>query len=91
LANGVDADGLGATVRTLAVNLPPANLGRLNVARIGRFLALLPDRNPSALAAFVVKGLDRIRAPPGEAELGRRRENGPSAAQAALLDRWGYP
>ncbi|MGB3554540.1 MAG: DUF1045 domain-containing protein [Jannaschia sp.] len=70
--------------------LPPQ---MLSVEDIGGFLALKPgDEGPSRiLAARLVEGLDRFRAPPDPAELTRRRASGLSPAQDDLLVRWGYP
>ena len=85
-----DAAGLVGAVRALATRLVPANLGRLTVSRLGGFLALVPDRNPEELAAAMVEGLGGFRAPPGEADLMRRRAAGLMPAQDALLKRWGY-
>ena len=44
-----------------------------------------------ALADDCVAALDAFRAPPGEAELARRRRAGLTAAREAMLTRWGYP
>ena len=66
----------------------------LAVRRLGRFLALRPlgdETALNALAAACVEALDPFRAPAGEAELARRRANGLSPAQDANLMRWGYP
>jgi putative phosphonate metabolism protein len=74
---------------TVPVSGPP-----LTLRRIGRFLALVPsDRAPviTALAAHLVEALDGFRAPPGEAELAKRRAHGLTPAQDANLARWGYP
>ena len=91
LAEGCDAVELAAAARALAAGLAPADLGRLTVARLGGFLALVPEREPAALAAAVVAGLDAFRAPPSAAERARRRAAGLTPSQAAMLDRWGYP
>ncbi len=57
-----------------------------------------PSLRPSApcaaldgLAARCVTDLDTFRAPPGDAELRRRRAAGLSESQEANLTRWGYP
>jgi len=74
--------------RQAAFCLPP-----LVVAELDGFLALVPsiaDARIDALAAACVRGLDRFRAPPGAAELARRR-SGLSAREDSLLQRWGYP
>jgi putative phosphonate metabolism protein len=74
---------------TLPVAGPP-----LVLRRLGRFLALVPN-GPApaieALAALLVERFDRFRAPPGEAELAKRRAHALTAAQDANLQRWGYP
>ncbi len=91
LAEGTDARALREGARALAARIPPADIGALSVARIGRFLALVPERDPAGLAAAMVEGLDRFRAPPSEAELARRRAGGLTPEQGRLLTRWGYP
>ena len=80
------AAGLAATMPALA---PQA----FHVADLGGFLALRPgDDGPArTLAAEVVAGLDRFRAPPAPEDLTRRRAAGLTPAQDALLVRWGYP
>lgn len=78
----------------LAAGLAPFDLPRLEVADLQGFLALR-DAEPSAalqaLSDSCVGGLDHLREPPGEAELNRRRRARLSAAQEAMLVRWGYP
>jgi ribose 1,5-bisphosphokinase len=75
--------------RQTAIRLPP-----LEVAELDGFLALVPasgDARIHALAAACVRALDRFRAPPGAAELQRRRSGGLSTREDSLLQRWGYP
>ena len=75
--------------RQTAIRLPP-----LKVAELDGFLALVPaseDARIQALAAACMRGLDRFRAPPGAAELTRRRGGGLSTRENSLLQRWGYP
>ncbi|GGE20231.1 phosphonate metabolism protein [Primorskyibacter flagellatus] len=94
LADGTSPEELEAETRRLCGCLRPADLPGLHLARIKQFLALVPqgDTGPlSELAAAVVRGLDRFRAPAGEAELSRRRAAGLSPAQETLLTTWGYP
>jgi hypothetical protein len=45
----------------------------------------------NAIAARVVRDLDRFRAPAPETELARRRSVGLNPGQEANLVRWGYP
>ncbi len=66
----------------------------LCLAVLSGFLALMPSGpfgELDRLAADCVAAFDRFRAPPGDAELARRRRAGLSARQEALLLRWGYP
>jgi putative phosphonate metabolism protein len=85
---------LAAAVRRLAASAAPFMLPSLHVADLHGFLALREiDHCPplQALCDRCVADLDDLRAPPGEAELARRRKAGLTAAQDALLSRWGYP
>jgi putative phosphonate metabolism protein len=94
LAAGATTEALGAATAGLARTLAPARSGGLRLARVGGFLALVPGTDEAALArlaAAVVAGLDRFRAPADEAEIARRRAPGLSAAEEANLTRWGYP
>jgi hypothetical protein len=66
----------------------------LQLARLGRFVALVPVGDAAALArlaARTVQDLDSFRAPPTAAELAKRRGARLSPAQDANLLRWGYP
>jgi putative phosphonate metabolism protein len=85
---------IGEGVARLAARLAPVVMPPLRVTRIGRFLALTPERQEPALAALAaacVRALDHLRAPPSPTELAKRRTAGLSARQETLLDRWGYP
>jgi len=78
----------------LAAHTSAVALGTLEIARLGRFLALRPQGPVTALnalAAACVKDLDSFRAHAGQAELARRRAAGLTPAQEANLQRWGYP
>lgn len=94
LAPGHDREALIAAVRVFAASRPPAEGPPLRPTRLGDFLALVPA-GPApmieALAAATVESLDAFRAPPGEAELARRRVAGLDAREEAHLIRWGYP
>lgn len=94
LAEGMTAQGLADAVTALCSDAAPVTLEGLELARLGRFLALVPSGDASALGALagrVVQELDAFRAPPNEAELAKRRASRLSAAQEAHLLRWGYP
>jgi len=94
LAEGHTAADLADAVAALAAALPPVTLPALAIARVGGFVALVPDRPVAALdrlAGRVVADLDRFRAPPSAAETARRRPATLSPRQRAMLARWGYP
>lgn len=85
---------LEAACAALAATQAPVTLEGLQLARLGRFLALRPVGDESALnalAAACVRDLDPFRAPAPEAELARRRANGLSPTQEQNLVTWGYP
>lgn len=94
LAGGTSLRSLESALETFAQRTAPVMLGGLRLARLGRFLALVPDADSKALAelAFAcVSEFDVYRAPPGIADLERRRASGLSPRQDALLLQWGYP
>lgn len=94
LADGRTEAELRNACASLARCLAPLRLPGLRLARLGGFLALVPqgDTGPLAtLAAEVVMALDGFRAPPDAAEIARRRPERLSASQRDLLARWGYP
>lgn len=94
LAEGTDAEGLRQAVAQMAQVCPAAQSDALTLTALGRFLALTPVGDTSGIArvaATCVEALDAFRAPPGEAELERRRKARLSDRQEALLQRWGYP
>ena len=94
LAEGTTRATLEDAAEALLASLAPVEVPGLTVRRLGGFVALVPDGpapDLAALAGAVVKGLDRFRAPPTEAELARRRTSGLNARQEAMLAAWGYP
>jgi putative phosphonate metabolism protein len=94
LADGHSAGALHDAARALCAVRAPVTLPALRLARLGRFLALIPDPQPAvlnSLAAALVADLDTYRAPPSDADLARRRAAPLTPAQDALLVRWGYP
>ena len=75
--------------RTAAVQLPG-----LELARLGRFLALVPGGvadEVNALAASAMLACDPHRADASPADLERHRAKGLTPEQQKLLQRWGYP
>ena len=94
LAPGRTAADMEAAVGALARGLAPAAAEGLRVARLGGFVALVPEGDEAPLrdlAARIVRALDPLRARPGPEELARRRSAGLDARGEALLARWGYP
>jgi putative phosphonate metabolism protein len=94
LRHGQSVDALAEACTRLAQSQPPVTLDGLEIARLGRFLALRPLGDETALntlAAACVRDLDSFRAPAPEAELERRRAAGLSPEQDANLVQWGYP
>ncbi len=94
LATGARADDLHEAASQLCRALAPVTLPGLALQRIGGFVALTPQGDERALAdlaAAIVAGLDRFRAPPDTAEIERRRPERLSPRQRIYLERWGYP
>ncbi|MBO9448710.1 DUF1045 domain-containing protein [Tropicibacter sp. R16_0] len=94
LAEWQTVEALERACGDLADTLGPVWLDGLELARLGRFLALRPMGNTSELgdlAAQVVRELDSFRAPAPPEELERRRAAGLNPAQEANLLQWGYP
>ncbi|WP_420548146.1 DUF1045 domain-containing protein [Curvivirga sp.] len=77
-----------------ARQIKPFNIGTLKLARIGKFLALIPATKSEALydlAAKLVENLDIFRKAASEDEINKRRVAGLSNRQDVLLLKWGYP
>lgn len=94
LAGPNDPDALKADLAQLASTLAPATTEGLEVARIGRFLALTPRGDAAGIAHVAgetVRCLDHHRAPPTAEELARRQKARLSAQQREYLETWGYP
>lgn len=71
----------------------PISLGKLEIARLGRFLAFVPENAPASirsLAHDIVKSLDPFRAPFTDNEF-KRRASGLGPERLANLRQWGYP
>ena len=94
LAEAQSFDALRDAVSDLCASAAPVALDGFELARLGGFLALVPDGDATGLAnlaARVVQELDDFRAPLNEAELAKRRNRPLTPAQEAYLDAWGYP
>lgn len=94
LVAGTTQADLENALGSLCQDLSSVTCEGLEVATLGRFLALVPVGDQTALqqmAARVVEVLDPFRAPLSAGELARRRQARLSDAQDANLQRWGYP
>jgi hypothetical protein len=94
LSEGVRWDEVVLAMRSIAACIPAFDLPGMRVADLHGFLALrevAPSPALQALADACVAGADHLRAPPGPAELARRRRTGLSPAQDTNLRAWGYP
>lgn len=94
LADGTTEQGLEIALEALCRGLPPIVLAGLELATLGRFLALCPagDAGPlKDVAAQVVEQLDIFRAPYSGDELARRRSANLTPEQEVNLQTWGYP
>lgn len=94
LAGGCEVADLHAAMEALAPQLAPVRLEGMRLARLGRFVALVPEgpvEGLARLAATLVEALDGFRAAPSAEELTRRRAGGLTPRQDENLRRWGYP
>jgi hypothetical protein len=94
LAAGCSWYGLLTATRALAERIAPFDLPALAVTDLHGFLALRetePCASLQALADACVTELDFYRVAPSDQELARRRRARLTAAQEAMLVRFGYP
>ncbi len=94
LAEGRDEAQLRAAIADFAASAAPVELGRLQVADLDGFLALVPQAENVALqdfAASVVTHFEPFRAPLDPANRNARAAKGLSERQVELLDAYGYP
>ncbi len=95
LAPGRSEAELTATLAAFAARTAPVAIGRLKLARLQGFLALVPAEQPQALtdfAAAVVEAFEPFRAEVSATDKAKRNAGGHlSARQLELIDRYGYP
>lgn len=94
LRDGLNETGLQAALADFCATTPRFDLDGLALSRIGRFLALVPVGDTSALSAMAARAvteLDGFRAPLTDAELAKRRKSRLTPAQDQHLLDWGYP
>jgi putative phosphonate metabolism protein len=89
-----DSDGLLAALDTFAAARSPFDIPPLKLARLARFIALIPSAPAPALMTLAddcVRDFDRFRLPAPPDELAKRRAAGLTPRQDEYLLRWGYP
>ena len=94
LADGVTFHQLESALKGIAQSTSAFDMPPLQVALLDDFLAIVAQpqsQSANALAARCVMELHALAAPLSQSELKRRRQAPLSAAQDALLLRWGYP
>lgn len=99
LARGVELATLRARLHDICREQRPFTMPPLHVALLGDFLALIPDPDSAdpdsddidAIARACVIGANDLAEPLSSAELLRRRSDGLTPEQDALMVRWGYP
>ena len=94
LAPGKNEADLAAALADFARRTAPFDVPDMRVAKLGRFLAIVPGTPAPllhALADACVRDFDGFRAQADEAELAKRRKGGLSAREDEHLVRWGYP
>lgn len=94
LRDGLRAGELHQVLADLAAASCPVAIGRLRLAELGSFLALVPEDAPPALGTLAetcVRTFEPLRAPLTPADMERRRPDRLSQRQRDLLARWGYP
>jgi len=94
LAPGTSEAALRDAFAAFCTATAPVTLDGLAVVPLGRFLALRPEGDETAvnaLAAACVRAFEPFRAPLTGTEIARRRAGGLTPDQEARLMRWGYP
>ncbi|MEM7241652.1 MAG: DUF1045 domain-containing protein [Pseudomonadota bacterium] len=94
LAEGVGETDVIDALEAFSAKTAQINLGRLEVAQLGTFIAfrlVKPSGDLQNLASKIVRHFDPFRAALDPAQREKRIATGLSPAQIALLDEWGYP
>ncbi|UYN99068.1 MAG: DUF1045 domain-containing protein [Devosia sp.] len=94
LADGYSPEQLRDRMRAFADETPSVPLGRLVLARLGGFLALVPETSSEDLqflAGQVVEQFEDFRRPPSLREMADRAAGGLTERQSELLAAYGYP
>lgn len=94
LVDGASSPELQAALRAFAAAHGPVNMGRMTLALIDGFIALVPAASSDALqdlAAHVVETFEPFRAPMSGKDRAARMAHGLTPRQEELLDGYGYP
>lgn len=94
LAAGRTPDGLLRELSEIFGQIPSFGMTAMTVVVLDRFLALVPDGDPTEInriADQCVTRFDRYREPADAAEIARRRSAGLTPREDEHLLRWGYP
>lgn len=94
LIDGATVDDLRASLADFAKRQSPFEIGKLTVASLDGFLALIPEAENEALvdfAASVVEEFEPHRAPLSLKDRAARLARGLTPRQEELLDAYGYP
>lgn len=94
LASNMTLDGLLLATRLFAKSVSPIELPPLELAYIGKFLALSPVASSfplEVMAGACVRALEGYRRHRTEKELAAYRQSKLTVHQEQMLDNWGYP
>lgn len=94
LVNGVQPEDLHTFMNAFITEHEPVDMGRMTLALIDGFIAIVPAGRNEALqdfAAHVVEAFDPFRAPMSLKDRAARVAKGLTPRQEELLDGYGYP
>jgi len=94
LLDGALPDDLHGAMRSFATEHGPVDMGRMTLALINGFIALVPAGQSEAVqdfAAHVVEAFEPFRAPMSIKDRAARVSKGLTPRQEELLDGYGYP
>ncbi len=94
LSPTLSLDGLMETARVFARIVAPVELPPLEVAVIGKFIALTPAYESAALeklAAACVRAFEAFRVPMTPEQITQYKQNKLTVHQEQMLKHWGYP
>lgn len=94
LSPALSLDGLMAAARVFARTVAPVELPPLELAVIGKFIALTPSYESAALeklAAACVRAFEAFRVPMTAEQFAQYKLNKLTVHQEQMLKHWGYP